>query len=94
MVVKMNKPNYRTLTFLDFFEVKEYLRETRNVDLRLRVWDFLIDFSGLRNDSYVWCPPYEDDDYMDDLESELVNDLRVLYEEFPDEDGLMFHVSW
>ncbi len=89
----MNKPETLTLEYLDFFEVRDYLKETKGINLGEKFWDYLCENWGVHNDCYVWTPPC-DDDYMDQLDPELVHDFWVLYSEFPNPNGHVFYFCW
>jgi hypothetical protein len=74
----MNKPTKQIKTFLDYFEIKDYILKIYNCEKdEDKTWDFMCDTLEVRNDSYSYIPTRLNNTFTNAVKEEFGEDPEV-----------------
>jgi hypothetical protein len=74
----MNKPTKQIKTFLDYFEIKDYILKIYNYEKdEDKTWDFMCDTLEVRNDSYSYIPTRLNNTFTNAVKEEFGEDPEV-----------------
>lgn len=91
----MEKPQSKTRTIYNLFEVLRYANEEVE-DFKDKIWEFLCDESYIKNDTCVYIPFenfLEEEEYYGE---DVIKGVKFLIKEMPEilDEDILFEVSW
>lgn len=81
----MKKPKTKTLKYLDYFDMREYIKEKHNInfdDEEHSFWDWLCFVGDIHNGGFVYLFPIEEGE-EEEYDDWVRNIINLIFAEFP-----------